>query len=365
MYSFNSVASKRCFNSFGLVSRCITTIFVGNDDLLEKEGSQLMKKVALITGLTGQDGAYLAQLLLKKGYKVHGVVRRSSTAEVTLHRLEWLGITENLVMHDGDITDLSSMIRIIREVQPSEFYNLAAQSFVKSSWSQPLLTSNVTGLGAQNCLEAVRLIAPECRYYQASSSEMYGLIQETNQNEKTPFYPRSPYAVSKLFAHWMTVNYRESFGLHASSGILFNHESPLRGIEFVTRKITDGVARIHLEMASELRLGNLDAKRDWGHAQDYVEAMWLMLQQDCADDFVIATGRTVSVKEFCRLAFDFVGLEMEKFVKIDPKFYRPAEVDVLLGDPSKAMEKLGWSPKRTLEDLVEEMVVADIKRLQA
>jgi GDPmannose 4,6-dehydratase len=321
-------------------------------------------KKALITGLTGQDGAYLAQFLLSKGYEVHGMMRRSASAEVVDGRLRWLGITDGITIHDGNLTDLSCLIRIMREVQPDEVYNLAAQSFVKSSWQQPLLTGNVTAMGANNMLEAVRLEAPDARFYQASSSEMYGLIQQPVQSETTPFYPRSPYAVAKLYGHWMTVNYRESFGLHASSGILFNHESPLRGIEFVTRKVTDGVARIKLGMAKELALGNMDAKRDWGHARDYVRAMWHMLQQDVADDYVIATGRTVSVRDFCKLAFEHVGLNMDDHVVIDPRFMRPAEVEVLLGDPTKARNKLGWVAETTLEQLVVEMVDADIKRLE-
>ena len=259
-------------------------------------------KKALITGVTGQDGAYLSKLLLEKGYEVHGLLRRSASADVVDSRLKWIGVAGKIVLHDGNLTDLSGLIRVMNEVQPDEVYNLAAQSFVKSSWQQPLLTGTVTGLGAANMLEAVRLACPKARFYQASSSEMYGLIQEPVQSETTPFYPRSPYAAAKLYAHWMTVNYRESFGLHASSGILFNHESPLRGIEFVTRKITDAAARIKLGLQDKVALGNLDATRDWGHARDYVKAMWLMLQQDTPDDYVVATGRTVSVRDFCRLA---------------------------------------------------------------
>jgi len=322
-----------------------------------------MTKRALITGLTGQDGAYLAQLLLSKGYEVHGLVRRSASADVIDARLRWLGIAGDIQVHDGNLTDLSCLIRIIRDVKPDEVYNLGAQSFVKSSWQQPLLTGSVTAMGAHNMLEAVRLEAPEARFYQASSSEMYGLIQEPVQSEKTPFYPRSPYAVAKLYAHWMTVNYRESFGLHASSGILFNHESPLRGIEFVTRKITDGVARIKLGHTDKLALGNLDATRDWGHARDFVRAMWLMLQQDKADDYVIATGRTTSVRDFCVMAFTLAGLNMEDHVVIDPRYMRPAEVDVLHGDASKAHAKLGWKAECSLEQLVSEMLEADIERV--
>ncbi|MCX7374675.1 MAG: GDP-mannose 4,6-dehydratase [Alphaproteobacteria bacterium] len=319
-------------------------------------------KRALITGVTGQDGAYLSQLLLGKGYKVYGLLRRSASADVVGERLRWLGILDEVELVDGNLTDISSLIRVIQQSEPDEVYNLGAQSFVKASWNQPLLTGNVTAIGAGNMLEAVRLVRPQARFYQASSSEMYGLIQEAHQNEKTPFYPRSPYAVAKLYAHWLTVNYRESFGLHASSGILFNHESPLRGIEFVTRKVTDAVARIKLGLARELPMGNLDATRDWGHARDYVRGMWLMLQQDTPDDYVLATGRTVSVREFCRLAFAHVGLNYQDYVRVDPAFLRPAEVDVLLGDPAKAKQALGWSADVTLEQLVAEMVEADLAR---
>ena len=320
-------------------------------------------KTAFITGLTGQDGAYLAQLLLEKGYRVAGLVRRSSTAEINDVRLKWLGIENDVELIDGDLTDLSGLVRAIKEIKPDEIYNLAAQSFVKSSWQQPLLTGNVTGLAVTNVLEAMRIEAPDARFYQASSSEMYGKIQEDMQTEATPFYPRSPYAVAKLYGHWITVNYRESFGLHASSGILFNHESPLRGIEFVTRKVTDGVARIKLGLQKELRLGNIDAKRDWGHSKDYVEAMWLMLQQEEADDYVVATGVTTTVRDMCKIAFEHVGLSMDDHVVIDPDLFRPAEVDVLLGDPSKAKEKLGWAPRITLDEMIREMVDADLKRL--
>jgi GDPmannose 4,6-dehydratase len=320
---------------------------------------------ALLTGITGQDGAYLAQFLLSKGYEVYGLVRRSASAELMGERLRWLGIHQQVHLIDANLTDLSSLLRTVREVRPDEVYNLGAQSFVKSSWSQPLLTGQVTGMGAANLLEALRLDAPQARFYQASSSEMYGLIQEPIQSETTPFYPRSPYAAAKLYAHWMTVNYRESFKLHASSGILFNHESPLRGIEFVTRKITDGVARIKLGLETKLMMGNLEAKRDWGHARDYVQAMWLMLQQDVPDDYVVATGRTATVREFCRLAFAYVGLDYEAHVRVDPSFLRPAEVDVLLGDASKAHTKLGWSPRTTLSELIAEMVEADLARHRA
>jgi GDPmannose 4,6-dehydratase len=322
-----------------------------------------MKK-ACVTGITGQDGAYLSKFLLEKGYEVYGIIRRSSTADVNDSRLKWLGIAKDVRLLDGNMTDISSLIRILREVKPQEVYNLAAQSFVKSSWNQPLLTGTVTGLGCANILEAVRLECPEARFYQASSSEMYGSIQEPMQNETTPFYPRSPYAAAKLYAHWMTVNYRESFGLHASSGILFNHESPLRGIEFVTRKITDGVARIKLDLRNDLVLGNLGAKRDWGHARDYVKAMWLMLQQEQPGDYVVATGRTASVREFCNLAFAHVGLVAEDHIVVDQHFFRPAEVDVLRGNPAKAYQELGWTAETRLEQLVAEMVEADLARLE-
>ncbi|MBI3436788.1 MAG: GDP-mannose 4,6-dehydratase [Proteobacteria bacterium] len=320
-----------------------------------------MKRV-FITGVTGQDGAYLSALLLEKGYDVFGLVRRSSSADIVDAKLRWLNIHNDIRFVDGDVLDLSSLIRALRDVEPIEIYNLAAQSFVKSSWNQPLLTGQVTGLGAVNVLEAMRLAAPTARFYQASSSEMFGLVREPVQSESTPFYPRSPYGASKAFAHWMTTNYRESFHLHASNGILFNHESPVRGIEFVTRKVTDGAARIKLGLARELRLGNIDAQRDWGHSRDYVRAMWLMLQQDRPDDYVIATGRTTTVREMCRIAFQHVGLDAENHVKIDPDLFRPAEVDVLLGNPQKALAKLGWKPTISLEQMIEEMVDADMER---
>ena len=322
-----------------------------------------MAKKALITGITGQDGAYLAELLLNNGYEVYGLARRSSTSDVNLSRLQWLGIEDQVRIVDGDLMDLSGLMRTLKEVRPQEVYNLGAQSFVKSSWQQPYLTGQVTALGVTNILEALRLERPEARFYQASSSEMYGLIQEPMQSEQTPFYPRSPYAVAKLYGHWITVNYRESFGLHASSGILFNHESPLRGIEFVTRKVTDAVARIKLGLANELRLGNIDAKRDWGHSKDYVRAMWLMLQQDVADDYVIATGRTTTVRDMCAIAFHHAGLKMEDHLIIDPALFRPAEVDVLLGNPEKARKTFSWEPKISLEEMIVEMVDADLKRL--
>jgi GDPmannose 4,6-dehydratase len=315
----------------------------------------------LITGITGQDGAYLAKLLLDKGYSVHGVHARRATD--TLWRLRHLGIEGEVNLLDGDLTDLSALIRIMEKTAACEVYNLGAQSFVGTSWEQPILTGNVTGIGALNVLEAVRIVNPAARFYQASTSEMFGLIQESMQSETTPFYPRSPYGVAKLYAHWMTINYRESFNLHASSGILFNHESPLRGIEFVTRKVTDAVARIKLGKQKELRLGNIDAKRDWGFAGDYVEAMWLMLQQDVADDYVVATGLTTTVRDMCRIAFAHVGLKHEDHVVIDPKFYRPAEVEVLLGNPAKARAKLGWVAKTDLEALITMMVDADLTRV--
>jgi GDPmannose 4,6-dehydratase len=318
---------------------------------------------ALITGVTGQDGAYLAQLLLGKGYEVFGLLARRSSD--TLWRLRDLGIAERVKLVDGDLSDLTAVLRALEASEASEVYNLGAQSFVATSWRQPILTANVTGLGALHILEAIRIHDPTIRFYQASTSEMFGLIQADRQDERTPFYPRSPYGVGKLFAHWSTVNYRESFGIHASSGILFNHESPLRGIEFVTRKVTDGVARIKLGVQKELRLGNIDAKRDWGFAGDYVEAMWLMLQQDRPDDYVIATGVTTTVRDMCRLAFEHVGLDYEQYVVVDPQFLRPAEVDVLLGNPAKAREKLGWQARTSLHDLIAMMVDADLRRVAA
>jgi GDPmannose 4,6-dehydratase len=320
-----------------------------------------MTKKALITGVTGQDGAYLSKFLLAKGYHVYGLLARRSSD--TQWRLRYLGIENEVDLREGDLTDLSSLTRLLAAIDVDEVYNLGAQSFVATSWMQPILTGLTTGIGAVQLLEAIRLTKPSTRFYQASSSEMFGKIQEPVQSETTPFYPRSPYGVAKLYAHWMTVNYRESFNTFACSGILFNHESPLRGIEFVTRKISDGVARIKLGLQSELRLGNLEAKRDWGFAGDYVEAMWMMLQQAKADDYVIATGRCASVREFCRMAFNHVGLDFERYVKTDKKFERPAEVDVLLGNAAKANKALGWSPKTTLEDLVSMMVDADLERV--
>ena len=320
-----------------------------------------MTQRALITGITGQDGAYLAKLLLAKGYRVCGILARRSSD--TLWRLRELGIVDDVTLFDGDLIDMTSILRALERSEASEVYNLGAQSFVATSWYQPLLTAIVTGVGALNVLEAIRIHDPNIRFYQASTSEMFGLIQAERQDETTPFYPRSPYGVAKLFAHWSTINYRESFGLHASSGILFNHESPLRGIEFVTRKVTDGVARIKLGKAKELRLGNIDAKRDWGFAGDYVEAMWLMLQQDKPDDYVIATGITTTVREMCRIAFAHVGLDADRHVVVDPRFFRPAEVDVLCGNPAKARARLGWSAKISLEALIAAMVDADLRRV--
>ena len=319
----------------------------------------------LITGVTGQDGAYLSQLMLEKGYRVVGMMRRSASSDVVGERLRWLGILDQVELVDGNMIDLASLIRVIQTFQPDEVYNLAAQSFVAASWNQPLVTGQVTGLGTANLLEAIRFTKPDARFYQASSSEMFGLVQAPRQNETTPFYPRSPYAVAKLYAHWMTINHRESFGMHASSGILFNHESPLRGIEFVTRKVTDGVARIKLGLARELSLGNLEAQRDWGHARDYVRAMWLMLQQDVPEDYVIATGRTTTIRELCRIAFGHVGLTYEDHVVTRSDLIRPAEVDVLLGDADKARRRLGWQPTISLEEMIAEMVEADLARHQA
>ena len=314
---------------------------------------------ALITGITGQDGSYLADFLLEKGYDVVGMVRRSST--VTWERIEH--IKDDIEIVQGDLHDQTSLLTTVKAAQPDEIYNLAAQSFVPTSWNQPTLTGEVTGLGVAKMLEVIRMVNPDIRFYQASSSEMFGKVQEVPQKETTPFYPRSPYGVAKVYGHWITVNYRESYDLFAVSGILFNHESPRRGLEFVTRKITDGVARIKLGLADKLALGNLDARRDWGYAKDYVHAMWLMLQHDKAEDFVVGTGETKSVREFCIAAFSHVGLNYEDYVVQDPRFYRPAEVDLLVSDPSKAREVLGWTPTVMFEDLVSLMVEADLARL--
>lgn len=320
-----------------------------------------MTKKALITGITGQDGAYLAQFLLAKKYQVYGLVARRTSD--SLWRLRELGIEPSIKLINGDMMDPASLVRAMEESEADEVYNLAAQSFVGTSWEQPSLTGQVTALGVTHLLEAIRLINAKTKFYQASSSEIFGLIQAEQQNEKTPFYPRSPYGVAKLYGHWMTVNYRESFGIHASNGILFNHESPLRGIEFVSRKITQGVARIKRGSLDKLHLGNIDAKRDWGYAGDYVEAMWLMLQQEKPDDYVIATGHSITVRELCRLAFTQVGLNYQDYIIINPKLFRPAEVDILLGDPRKAKQKLNWEPKTSLETLVSMMVEADLKRV--
>jgi GDPmannose 4,6-dehydratase len=320
-----------------------------------------MSKRALITGITGQDGSYLAELLLAKGYDVYGLVRRSSTE--TLDRLE--GVLSRIHLIGGDLMDPSSMLDALDAARPDEVYNLAAQSFVAESWHEPVYTGEITALSVTRLLETIRRAAPGARFYQASSSEMFGKVLETPQRETTPFHPRSPYGVAKVYGHFITVNYRESFGMHASSGILFNHESPRRGIEFVTRKITDGVARIKAGQQSELRLGNLDAQRDWGFAGDYVEAMWLMLQQDEPGDYVVATGETHSVQEFCQVAFGRADLDWEKHVVVDERFVRPAEVDLLLGDPTRARESLGWAPKVSFRGLVEMMVDADLERIGA
>ncbi len=316
---------------------------------------------ALITGITGQDGSYLAELLLAKGYEVVGVVRR--TSHHSYERIDHL--LDRVTIVPADLLDQHSLTVVLQENRPDEVYNLAAQSFVPTSWSQPVLTGEFTALGVTRLLEAVRLVHPTARFYQASSSEQFGKVQEVPQSERTPFYPRSPYGVAKVYGHWITVNYRESYDLFAVSGILFNHESPRRGIEFVTRKVTDGVARIKLGLASELRLGNLDAKRDWGFAGDYVEAMWLMLQQEKPRDYVIGTGETHSVRELVDIAFSHVGLEWQKHVVVDERFYRPAEVDQLLADPARAKAELGWRPRTSFRQLVTMMVDADMKRVQA
>jgi GDPmannose 4,6-dehydratase len=315
---------------------------------------------ALITGITGQDGSYLAEFLLERGYEVIGMVRRTST--INFHRITH--IQEKMILVPGDLLDEISLIHILEEHRPDEIYNLAAQSFVQTSWNQPVFTGEVTALGVTRLLDAIRLIDPKIRFYQASSSEMFGKVVEVPQRETTPFYPRSPYGVAKVYGHWITVNYRESYNLHATSGILFNHESPRRGLEFVTRKITHHVARIKLGLADEVRLGNLDSRRDWGFAGDYVKAMWRMLQQDSPDDFVIATNETHSVEEFLQEAFGYVNLDWRDYVVQDPRYMRPAEVDLLVGDASKAGKILGWEPTLTFAQLVHMMVDADIKLLQ-
>jgi GDPmannose 4,6-dehydratase len=318
-------------------------------------------KRALITGVTGQDGSYLAELLLEKGYEVCGMVRRASTEN--FERIDHL--TDRIALVQADLLDPTSLVEALEEAQPTEVYNLGAQSFVPTSWKQPVLTAEFTAVGVTRLLEAIRRVNPSVRFYQASSSEMFGKVREVPQSEQTPFYPRSPYGVAKVYGHFITVNYRESYDLFAVSGILFNHESPRRGLEFVTRKISDGVARIKLGLADELRLGNLDAERDWGFAGDYVEAMWLMLQQDDPEDFVIATGEPHSVRRFAEIAFEHAGLSMEDHLVVDPQFMRPAEVDHLVGDPAKAREKLGWERRVSFRELVELMVDADVERLTA
>jgi GDPmannose 4,6-dehydratase len=316
-------------------------------------------KRALITGITGQDGSYLAEFLLDKGYEVHGMVRRSSTE--TFQRLR--DCRDDITLHTGDLLDQRSLVDVMRECEPHEIYNLAAMSFVAASWNQPVLTAEFSGVGATRMLEAMREVVPGARFYQASSSEMFGQVLEVPQTEKTPFYPRSPYGVAKVYGHFITVNYRESYDLFACSGILFNHESPRRGLEFVTRKVTHGAAAIKLGLQEKLALGNLDAERDWGYAKDYVEAMWLMLQQDEPDDFVVATGETHSVRELVEVAFAHAGLELDDHVEIDPKYFRPAEVEHLIGDASKARARLGWEPRTSFEELVKLMVDADLELL--
>ncbi|MGX4583403.1 GDP-mannose 4,6-dehydratase [Paenibacillus chitinolyticus] len=319
-----------------------------------------MTKRALITGITGQDGSYLAELLLSKGYKVYGLKRRTSVP--IMENIQQ--IKNEIEFIDGDLQDLSSLIRAVQVAAPDEVYNLAAQSFVATSWEQPVLTAQATAVGVTNMLEAVRIVKPDARFYQASSSEMFGKVVETPQKETTPFYPRSPYGVAKVYGHWITINYRESFDMFACSGILFNHESPRRGVEFVTRKVTDAAARIKLGLQNELRMGNLDAKRDWGFAGDYVKAMWLMLQQDKPDDYVISTGETHTVEELVEIAFNHVGLNWRDYVVIDPKFVRPAEVDLLLGDCTKAKEQLGWELEVGFEQLVKMMVDSDMEKIK-
>jgi GDPmannose 4,6-dehydratase len=313
---------------------------------------------ALITGITGQDGSYLAEFLLEKGYEVIGLVRRTST--LNFSRIGH--IQDRLTLVSGDLLDQTSLNQVIEQYQPEEIYNLAAQSFVQTSWNQPVFTGEVTAIGVTRVLDAIRACNPKIRFYQASSSEMFGKVQEVPQKETTPFYPRSPYGVAKVYGHWITVNYRESYDLHATSGILFNHESPRRGLEFVTRKVTDGVARIKLGLMDKLPLGNLDARRDWGFAGDYVKAMWMMLQQDSPDDYVVATGETYSVRDLCEVAFGCADLDWQQYVTLDERFMRPAEVDLLVGDPSKAAEKLGWRPTVGFKELIQMMVDSDLQR---
>jgi GDPmannose 4,6-dehydratase len=321
----------------------------------------MSKKRALVTGVTGQDGSYLAEFLLSQGYEVLGMVRRSST--VNFDRIRHF--QDEISVVQGDLLDQMSLLDILREYRPREVYNLAAQSFVPTSWKQPVLTGEFTALGVTRMLDAIRIVDPEIRFYQASSSEMFGKVREVPQNENTPFYPRSPYGVAKVYGHWITVNYRESYDLFACSGILFNHESPRRGLEFVTHKVTHGAARIKLGLSSDLRLGNLEARRDWGYAGDYVQAMWLMLQQEEPDDYVVATGKTHSVQELCEVAFGYLGLDWREYVVSDPQFFRPAEVDLLVGDSSKARLILSWEPSLSFEALIRLMVDADMEALQA
>lgn len=321
----------------------------------------MAKKRALITGITGQDGSYLAELLLAKDYEVFGLVRRTST--VNFERIRH--IQDQITLISGDMLDQTSMTRALSDIRPQEVYNLAAQSFVQTSWTQPVFTGDVTGLGVTRILDAIRAVDPTIRFYQASSSEMFGKVQEVPQTETTPLYPRSPYGVAKVYGHWITINYRESYNMHCTSGILFNHESPRRGLEFVTRKVTHTVAQIKLGLAQELRIGNLDAQRDWGFAGDYVQAMWLMLQQDTPDDFVIATGTTQSVQQLLEVAFGHVDLDWNKYTVQDERFMRPAEVDLLVGNPTKASQKLGWEPAVTFEQLIQMMVESDLKLLKA
>ncbi len=331
-----------------------------NGPIVAKGSVKSVMRTALITGITGQDGSYLAEFLLEQGYRVVGMQRRTSTE--TVGRIAHL--TDKIDLVQGDLLDMLSLIELMKHYQPDEVYNLAAQSFVPTSWQQPVLTGEFTGLGVTRVLEAIRLIKPDTRFYQASSSEMFGKVQEVPQRETTSFYPRSPYGVSKVYGHWITVNYRESYDLFACSGILFNHESPRRGVEFVTRKVTHGVARIKLGLDKELRLGNLDAQRDWGFAGDYVQAMWRMLQQNAPDDFVVSTGRTHSVQRLCELAFEAAGLNWENYVEVDPRFIRPAEVDLLVGDSSKARAVLGWEPNVSFEEMIALMVDSDIRLLR-
>ena len=321
-----------------------------------------MAKNALITGITGQDGAYLAKFLIEKGYNVYGFLARRGSD--TLWRLRYLNILDEVKIIDGDLLDLSSLIRALETSKAEEVYNLAAQSFVGTSWQQPVLTTQVTGFSVVNVLEAIRIVNNKIKFYQASTSEMFGKTSETIQCEDTVFHPRSPYGVAKMFGHYITINYRESFNIFGCAGILFNHESPIRGIEFVTRKVTDAVARIKYGKQKKLYLGNIDAQRDWGYAKDYIEAMWLMLQQDKPDDYVVATGKTFSVREMCETAFSYVGLNYKDYVEIDPKLYRPAEVERLLGNPKKAKEKLGWEAKTSMKELIELMVEADLERVK-